>query len=371
MNGQWIGRYTGTNTGLLVVDFDDMETHYEGHAFAYDDNSTLPGSVLFIRTPDKARRFQQTLDVFPIHPHTGDPATWNQIAQLFPENTNFPTRADVTLDWADEALRATWTTDIGTSGTSEMPKTKAGEPTEYQPLPGVTNWQQFKEYVNSLEHRRNIFRGQRDPIRLRTSYHRTGRADLTRFLAQDIQTLHRHLSQRTTHIFNLAIPDQNGAFFNLLQHHGYPTPLLDWTYSPYVAAFFAYRRLRNAEAAAAPTDAKVRIFMFDQKQWRAHYNQLSKLTPVKPHFSLMEFMAIDNERLIPQQSISSVTNIDDIETYIRSTEIESRRYPHIIDLPVNERQHVMRELSLMGITAGALFPGLDGACEELRERFFL
>jgi hypothetical protein len=84
-----------------------------------------------------------------------------------------------------------------------------------------------------------------------------------------------------------------------------------------------------------------------------------------------EGLSHSNERLIPQQSISSVTNIDDRETYIRSTEIESRRYLHIIDLPVNERQHVMRELSLMGITAGALFPGLDGACEELRERFFL
>jgi hypothetical protein len=30
----------------------------------------------------------------------------------------------------------------------------------------------------------------------------------------------------------------------------------------------------------------------------------------------------------------------------------------------------MHDLSAMGITAGALFPGLDGACEELRERFF-
>jgi hypothetical protein len=52
-------------------------------------------------------------------------------------------------------------------------------------------------------------------------------------------------------------------------------------------------------------------------------------------------------------------------------ETETIRYLHIIDLPVNERQHVMQELSLMGITAGSLFPGLDGACEELRERFFL
>jgi len=42
----------------------------------------------------------------------------------------------------------------------------------------------------------------------------------------------------------------------------------------------------------------------------------------------------------------------------------------VIDLPLSERPHVMRELSVMGITAGTLFPGLDGACEELKERNF-
>jgi hypothetical protein len=31
---------------------------------------------------------------------------------------------------------------------------------------------------------------------------------------------------------------------------------------------------------------------------------------------------------------------------------------------------VMQKLSKMGITADSLFPGLDGACEELRERNF-
>jgi hypothetical protein len=31
---------------------------------------------------------------------------------------------------------------------------------------------------------------------------------------------------------------------------------------------------------------------------------------------------------------------------------------------------VMRELDLMGINAGSLFPGLDGACQQLKERFF-
>jgi hypothetical protein len=29
-----------------------------------------------------------------------------------------------------------------------------------------------------------------------------------------------------------------------------------------------------------------------------------------------------------------------------------------------------RELNRMGVTAGSLFPGLDGGCEELKARFF-
>lgn len=39
-------------------------------------------------------------------------------------------------------------------------------------------------------------------------------------------------------------------------------------------------------------------------------------------------------------------------------------------LPRRDRRQAMNELSYMGITAGSLFPGLDGACEELKERNF-
>jgi hypothetical protein len=74
--------------------------------------------------------------------------------------------------------------------------------------------------------------------------------------------------------------------------------------------------------------------------------------------------------MIPQQAVSSATNVDDIESYIKSKETGGKSYLQMIDLPVKERDLALRELSVMGITAGSLFPGLDGACEELRERFF-
>jgi hypothetical protein len=292
------------------------------------------------------------------------------VAPFFKPNIVFPNRAEADFRLDNDGLKVSWKTDIDTVGLAEIPKTRAGTPSAYIPLPEVDNWGKFKAYVNSLNHRRYIFRGQRNSLRLRTGFHRTGRADLLRFVAQDIPTLYRHLSQRTTHIFNLTIAEQNGAFFNLAQHHGYPTPLLDWTYSPYVGAFFAYQRVRNSEARTATVDEKVRILMFDQEQWRSTYNQIPKVTYCPPHFSIQEFIAIDNERLIPQQSISSITNIDDIESYIRSKESPQRSYLQVLDLPLSERPHVMRELSVMGITAGSLFPGLDGACEELKERNF-
>jgi hypothetical protein len=74
--------------------------------------------------------------------------------------------------------------------------------------------------------------------------------------------------------------------------------------------------------------------------------------------------------MIPQQAASTVTNLDDIESYIRSKESADKTYLSAVDLPVTERSHVSEELRRMGITAGSLFPGLDGMCEELKDRNF-
>jgi hypothetical protein len=74
--------------------------------------------------------------------------------------------------------------------------------------------------------------------------------------------------------------------------------------------------------------------------------------------------------MIPQQAASLLTSVDDIESYIRSKEPNGEKYLWAIDLPVRDRNLIVQELRYMGITAGAMFPGLDGACEELKERNF-
>jgi len=105
-------------------------------------------------------------------------------------------------------------------------------------------------------------------------------------------------------------------------------------------------------------------------QWKRDNAQILLLLSPGINLSIGEFIAIENERMIPQQAVSTLSNVDDIESYIRSRESDDKKYLSAIDLPVAERDRVMEDLSYMGITAGSLFPGLDGTCEELRERNF-
>ena len=181
--------------------------------------------------------------------------------------------------------------------------------------------------------------------------------------------LNKALSSSTKNIFDLNNPLHYGAFVSLAQHHGYPTPLLDWTWSPYVAAFFAFRNISKYPDEVSATK-KVRIFKFDVKEWNK-ISRLDKIFPAPPIVSILDPLAFDNMRAIPQQSLTTISNIDDIETYIADVErLKNKVYLEVMDLPWNQRESVMRELALMGVTAGALFPGFDGACERLKEKNF-
>jgi hypothetical protein len=265
------------------------------------------------------------------------------------------------------SLSIEWETDIKTKGAAKLVCPDAAAASSRVPIDCVTNWSEFAAYVLGLEPHRYIFRGQPEPWRLRTAFHRTRRKDLVTYVRGDLLKAHYTLSGQTRHFFDVRDPLQNAAFINLLQHHGFPTPLLDWTHSPFVAAFFAFRRGQGR----TNNQPKVRVFVFDWQSWVTDLRQIETITFSQPHFSIIEAFSFENPRATPQQSISAVTNLDDIETYIAHCEQErGKTYLQVIDLPFFERRQVMEQLRTMGITAASLFPGLDGACEELRGRFF-
>jgi hypothetical protein len=293
---------------------------------------------------------------------------WDAVKEKYPGFTPAQSISG-NLNLRPDSLELAWVTNIGNEGQASLPKPNIDKPSEVPAQ--IKTWSDFKGFVAQFEGRGRLFRGQNCPWRLRTSFHRMGRTNLLRYGNEDLLALHRVLSAKTKHFFNLDSNAELWAFLNLAQHHGYPTPLLDWTYSPYVAAYFAFRGIDGKKVDNRGN--KVRIYVFDHERWRKNFGQINIFAARFPHVSLVETVALENERYVPQQSASVHTTVDDIETYMIKKAVQASQQPYLtaIDILWSERDEVIRDLHYMGITAGSMFPGLDGACEELKERHFL
>lgn len=368
MRGQWIGPFKGTGEGVAIVELDDMGDHFEGSAYAHSANPALPSLWAFLRTKNKDPKLVLNLKVKPIDRAAGLVVEWDQIKDRYPDVTLSPD-LETTFEFTDDEVHLNWKTPIGTMGTGQLFRSQAMDPSLYKADPNIRSWAAFKEFTVSLEPYRYAFRGQESNTwRLVTHFHRRGRFDVLKFVNIDIPQLHAQISSLTAHHFRLEDPLENAAFYSLAQHHGYPTPLLDWTFSPYIAAFFAFRRVYKA---AQSPDKFIRIFVFDVRDWNNNQTRSQTIAPAPPHFTFLSPISINNLRLVPQQALSSVTNVDDIENFVAWQERQaSRSYLRVIDLPTSERGQIMHELAMMGITAGSMFPGLDGACEQFMERQF-
>tara|TARA_R110001583_G_scaffold6618_1_gene33505 strand:+ start:874 stop:2007 length:1134 start_codon:yes stop_codon:yes gene_type:complete len=226
------------------------------------------------------------------------------------------------------------------------------------------SWSKFKEF--SLNQKDGvIFRGQGSDWRLQTSYHRTGHADIIDYLDKNIPEVEHHINASTTNIYDSTNDRSLGALLNLAQHHGYPTPLLDWTKSPYVAAFFAFQ-----DRGILKEDGSISIFMFDESIWSKNSGRVAQLRVPAMVVRTIELPCFGNARVLPQQAITMYSNVDDIEYILLSNENTPGQFLRAISIPSSEAEIAMRDLSLMGITWGSMFPGLDGVCKQLNARHF-
>ncbi|NQE64531.1 FRG domain-containing protein [Caulobacter sp. RHG1] len=367
MDGQWIGRVEGDAPGIGVFELDDFGTDLKGIAYHFPDDPQLPGVTVRFTLPNRGPKHSiKGAPLTPINPANGFVLQAGEVQHQFPDSVVGAT-ADLEIEFRDNGhVQIAYLTPIS-KGEGTLIGSLAGTGSKLVPHPDVTSWSTFKEWAFEVEPHRYFYRGQSVPKRLRTSFHRTNRKNLAWYRDWDINEMRRVLSAQLKHFFDPRDPDQNGAFYNLLQHHGYPTPLLDWSLSPFVAAYFAF--------CAKPGDRKpedvVRIYIFDAKHWREDVTPQVSIAYVAPHFSIIDLHAIENHRMIPQQAKATLTNIDDIETFVVGVgDVKKKEYLMAVDLPLSERGQALSDLNLMGINAGSLFPGIDGTCEAMRYRNF-
>lgn len=183
---------------------------------------------------------------------------------------------------------------------------------------------------------------------------------------------HLHIASSTTGLG----ARQNIAWWMLMQHHSCPTRLLDWTLSPYVAAYFAVEKMPKVDGAVWFFNAPHLDTIMSKRY--AKMNELDSTAyfaedPIAAVYPILGGQ--HSQRSVAQQG-----------TYTVSTDIFADHGGLIAEAFTTEKLHssfgkltipgelkydFLSRLRTMNITASALFPGIDGVGRAISEHVHL
>ncbi|MGZ8959283.1 MAG: FRG domain-containing protein [Methylosarcina sp.] len=257
----------------------------------------------------------------------------------------------------------------------------------------LPSWKHFLDYVYNemLDFETYVWRGQRcDSWKLEPT--------IDRLIREAKVTLPERYKFQSQHLenFKLAVRGRRGSnpsqltdendWWALGQHHGLATPLLDWTTSPFVAAFFAFSEQgmqqtehraifalhqptvdswSSTKQIAAYVENREKLRQLEQSGKKPGLLQYAMLTgETQPEVVFIRPLSDENHRLVSQGGLFTRTLADvPIEDWVE------QNYPADdsgltllkILVPNRDRDVCLRTLNRMNINPLSLFPDLSGA----------
>lgn len=217
--GQWTGCTPDNVAGQFpnaIIDLDDGDTIAQGTARVFSADGS-PGVTCDFKLPREFTEHQlEGVELYWMPSGQATMLNTKQIKAAYPD-FQFPESINLKFVLDGDELSVSWQTEPENSGQVIFQRSPTGVESSLEAKD--MTWAQFKDFALKQAPQAFVYRGQPEPYRLRTAFHRTYRKDLIRYVMEDIPTAHRQLSARTSHFFDANNPQQMGAFWNLLQHH--------------------------------------------------------------------------------------------------------------------------------------------------------
>jgi len=240
----------------------------------------------------------------------------------------------------------------------------------------ITSWDEFDELINQFNYRGWVYRGQASAKwKLESSLVRLLKAAALeknfRVNYKKLGDIYKHYEKimierfkAGAHLYLNNLPDDNDfEWLSIMQHYGVPTRLIDVTFSPYIACFFALYET-NEDAAIYALEHSFFVGVLDSK--------FEKISDISEEHGLITYEPKKlNERLHAQQGLFLVTNNLEkpIENFLEKTNCLEDSFYKII-IPKELRDEGIIKLRKMNITYKTLFSGLEGFSKSIKDILF-
>jgi hypothetical protein len=224
-----------------------------------------------------------------------------------------------------------------------------------------------------------VYRGLEDSqYKLTTTLNRLGESHLEKHLLRNFRKYsQKQVQQEYRSVWN---------WLALAQHHGLPTRLLDWTYSPYIALHFTTADFAKYERdgmiwAVNYVDAKAYLpdqlslvikeegsHIFTAEMLERAVSSLIELGRLKKDdFAIFFEPPSIDERIVNQYAVFSMMSNPNIQIsdWLHGKNI---RYFKIV-IPAHLKWEIRDKLDQSNINERVLFPGLDGLATWLKRHY--
>lgn len=253
----------------------------------------------------------------------------------------------------------------------------------------ISTWARLSRELESMSREWWLFRGQEDASWPMTSTLtrelERRRIPMQRWSDSELRAI--RIFQRKAHLLLQRTPADLFEWVALMQHHGAPTRLLDFTWSPHVAAFFALDRARGPaaiwclraealpkfNASNRPEATRNRGLPPGLRPWN-NDDVAARLLTNRRRTVVWGSPYHMNQRLVVQSGTFLVPGVvdDTVENIVcglRGGRAAIRKL--VLNSTAREkdgrtlREKAMSRLYNMNITYESLFPGLDGLARSM------